>query len=126
MTHPASNDSAQQPWLIVEDEAIVGMMVEDALASLGVQIVGPLARVSQALPIARDRTLAGAVLDINIAGTLVYPVADALLARGIPFMFLTGYGEADLPRHLQHAPLLTKPFIVDELCKAVRKLMQRP
>jgi CheY-like chemotaxis protein len=84
-----------------------------------------VARVPQALALIEAQALAGAVLDVNLAGTPVYPVADALLARDIPFLFVTGYGEAGRPAHLQHVRVLTKPFIADDLCSAVRALTRQ-
>jgi CheY-like chemotaxis protein len=118
----ASADQKNAPWLIVEDESVIGMLIEDALAELGLATLGPITRVDAALPFARERPLAGAVLDINLAGTVVFPVAEALLARGIPFLFITGYGEAGRPRHLAHARVLAKPFMVEDLHKAVQAL----
>jgi DNA-binding response OmpR family regulator len=118
----ASADQEKAPWLIVEDESVIGMLIEDALAELGLATLGPITRIDAALKLARERLLAGAILDINLAGTVVFPVAEALLARGIPFLFVTGYGEAGRPRHLAHARVLAKPFMVEDLHKAVRAL----
>jgi DNA-binding response OmpR family regulator len=118
----ASVDQKNAPWLIVEDESVIGLLIEDALVELGLATIGPITRVDAALSLARERPLAGAVLDINLAGTAVFPVAEALLARGIPFLFITGYGEAGRPRHLAHARVLAKPFMVEDLHKAVQAL----
>jgi CheY-like chemotaxis protein len=115
------------PWLIVEDESVIGMLIEDALADVGLTTIGPISRVPEALALIERQPLAGAVLDVNIAGTPVYPVADALLARKIPFLFVTGYGEAGRPAHLKNVRVLTKPFIAGDLCNAVLALSrQRP
>jgi CheY-like chemotaxis protein len=110
------------PWLIVEDESVIGMLIEDALADIGLTTIGPVSRVPDALALAQRQDLAGAVLDVNLAGTPVYPVAEALLVRQIPFLFVTGYGEAGRPAHLQHVRVLTKPFIAGDLCNAVLAL----
>ncbi len=120
-----NEDQKKAAWLIVEDESVIGMLIEDALAELGLATIGPITRVDAALPLARERPLAGAVLDINLAGTVVYPVAEILLARGIPFLFVTGYGEAGRPRHLAHARVLAKPFMIEDLHKAVQALRAR-
>jgi DNA-binding response OmpR family regulator len=122
MSATASEDQKVAPWLIVEDESVIGMLIEDALAELGLATLGPITRVDAALPLARECPLAGAILDINLAGTVVFPVAEALLARGIPFLFVTGYGEAGRPRHLAHARVLAKPFMIEDLHKAVQAL----
>jgi DNA-binding response OmpR family regulator len=122
---PLGADLKAAPWLIVEDESVIGMLIEDALAELGLATLGPITRVEKALPLARERPLAGAVLDVNLAGTVVYPVAEALLARRIPFLFVTGYGEAGRPPHLTHARVLAKPFMVEDLHRAVLALRER-
>lgn len=114
--------SEAAPWLIVEDESVVGMLIEDALRELGLTTIGPIARVDQALAAVQRTALAGAVLDVNLAGTLIYPVAEALLARRTPFVFVTGYGEAGRPPHLANIRVLPKPFMVEDLQKVVRAL----
>src|SRR5512134_2155638 len=78
--------------LCVEDEALVSMLVEDMLSDLGVEIVGPVATLEEALAYAREADIDAAVLDINVGGLLTYPVAEILQARGVPIIFSTGYG----------------------------------
>src|SRR5215203_5732802 len=73
--------------LLVEDEMLVAMMMKDMLTDLGFSVVGPFSRTAEALPAATDSELEAAVLDINLNGELVYPVADALVARGVPVVF---------------------------------------
>src|SRR4051794_22900016 len=78
--------------LVVEDEMIVAWLLQDMLADLGCAVVGPAARVSQALAMIDAEAIDAAVLDVNLNGQKSYPVADALAARGMPFVFSTGYG----------------------------------
>jgi two-component sensor histidine kinase/DNA-binding response OmpR family regulator len=95
--------------LLVEDEALVAMVMRDLLMELGFCVVGPFSRTAEAAAAARDGPVAAAVLDINLDGELVYPVADLLAARGIPFVFVTGYGAESIEPRFAHIPVLQKP-----------------
>jgi CheY-like chemotaxis protein len=77
--------------LLVEDEALVAMMVQECLAEFGYQVIGPICTASEAVAKAKDGRFEAAVLDINLGDGAVYPVADILAARGVPFVFVTGY-----------------------------------
>jgi DNA-binding response OmpR family regulator len=77
--------------LVVEDEILVALLVEDMLADAGCVVVGPFSRVPQALAAAKTEPIDIALLDVNVAGEMVFPVAHALEERGIPFLFVTGY-----------------------------------
>ena len=96
--------------LIVEDEILIAISLEAALSSGGFEPVGPYGQVEQAVTVAERESLDGAVLDVNLGGTKVFPVADALAARNIPFLFLTGYSTGQLPPQYQDATVLSKPF----------------
>ena len=108
--------------MIVEDEALVAMMVEDLLGDLGCEVAGSFGAVGEAL-IWLDGSQAdldGAVLDVNIGGEMVFPVADALRLLGVPFVFATGYG--DLPRRgFEDIRVLSKPVILGQLRQAVEE-----
>ena len=106
--------------LVVEDEALISMMLEDYLLEIGCRVVGTAARVEEALEMARVVSRDVAVLDVNLAGKVSYPVAEILRARNIPFLFATGYGTAGLPVELRGSPVLSKPFLLDQLEKALR------
>lgn len=108
--------------LLVEDEMLVAMMIEDILLDAGHVLIGPLAHVDKALEAARHETLDLAILDVNINGGPVYPVAEALAARGIPFAFASGYGAGGLDQKWQKQPTLQKPFNRDDLHGMVRRL----
>ena len=100
--------------MIVEDEALVALMVEDLLTDFGCQISGSFGAVDEALAYLTEAAtpppaLDGAVLDVNIGGTMVFPVAERLRAAGIPFVFATGYGA--LPRKgFEEVLVLNKPI----------------
>lgn len=98
--------------LLVEDELLVAMMVEDMLIDLGCVVVDVAGTLSQGLALVADTALAleGAVLDVNLGGENVYPIAEVLAARGIPFIFATGYGIAGIAAAFSHVPALAKPY----------------
>jgi CheY-like chemotaxis protein len=98
-------------FLVVEDEYLIAADLTASLELLGVEVVGPAASVDEALVlVANDRgRLDGAVLDINLRNERVYPVADLLAARGVPFAFTTGYDDVVIPRAYACAPRWEKP-----------------
>lgn len=108
--------------LIVEDEAIVAMLIEDFLEDLGCTIIGPIAEVGPAIEAIRQEHIDCAVLDVNLAGAKSYPIADALKERALPFIFTTGYGEAGLESAYQGHPVLQKPFTVRTFARALSDL----
>ena len=96
--------------LVEEDELLVAMLVEDMLSDAGCVVVCPFARVTAALSAARSEAVDVALLDVNVAGEMVFPVAHMLEERGIPFRFVTGYGQAVLPLNRPHWTACAKPF----------------
>jgi DNA-binding response OmpR family regulator len=108
--------------LVVEDEMLIAMIIEDAVQDSGGEIVGPVATLEKALKLAEEEEFDAAILDVTIRGGKVYPVAELLLARGIPFVFASGYGDWALPAELRDKPRLTKPFTAAALEEQVRSL----
>jgi len=97
--------------LVVEDELMIAMLFESILdASAECTVIGPFARVKLALEAARNEPLDAALLDIHLAGEPVFPVADVLAERRVPFAFVTGYSKDVLPPLYRERPLLQKPF----------------
>lgn len=105
--------------LLVEDEFLVALLVEEALRDLGCEVVGPIDDVDGALAVARDERLDGALLDVNLNGRLVYPVAEVLQERGIPFAFTTGYAGIDLPLKYRAMLRVQKPATLARLTQVV-------
>jgi CheY-like chemotaxis protein len=101
--------------LIVEDELMIRMLLEDMLADLGYQMVAAAARIEDAVTLARDADIDVAILDVNLNGHSVSPVAEILETRGLPFVFATGYGENGLPERYRDRPTLQKPFQQESL-----------
>jgi CheY-like chemotaxis protein len=95
--------------LLVEDEILVAMMMRDILADLGFSVVGPFSRLSDAMVAAVHDEIDGGIIDINLGGEFVYPVADVLLARSIPFVFVTGYGVESVEARFRAVPIIKKP-----------------
>jgi CheY-like chemotaxis protein len=109
--------------LVVEDEMMVAWLLEDMLADFGCAVVGPAAGVNQALAMLDAEAFDAAVLDVNLKGQKSYPVADALAARGVPFVFSTGYNKDILPNSYQSFPVLQKPFDRLKLGDTLAKLL---
>jgi CheY-like chemotaxis protein len=101
--------------LVVEDEYMLADALADGLTALGVQVVGPVGGLEEALALAAKSELDGAILDINLGGETVFPLADALAARGVPYVFATGYGRDSIPEPYRGAPILSKPVDVAAL-----------
>lgn len=113
--------------LVVEDEALATMMLEAMLAEVGCEIAAVAATVAEALAgIGACERISAAILDVNLNGEKVFPVANALLRRDIPFVFSTGYGPADLARRYPRAGLLFKPYDLDDLSQALDDLEVGP
>ncbi len=106
-TEPSSPVS--EKVLLVEDEAPVAMMMAGSLRELGFAVLGPFARVAEAAAAARRDEVERAVLDVNLGGEFVYPVADVLAERGVPFIFVTGYGPDRIDGRFASVPVLQKP-----------------
>ena len=113
--------------LVVEDEVLVSMVIEDMLASFGCEVVGPAGNVGEALTLIEAAPVDGALLDVNLGGErLGFAVADALVARGIPFLFVSGYGKSILKSPHLDAAVLPKPFDEATLRAAVEDMLHAP
>lgn len=110
--------------LVVEDESLVAMLLETILEDMGCTPVGPAANIDEGLALATDgERLDAALLDVNVAGRQVFPVAEALKARGVPFVFSTGYGEGGLPEEWRGQATIQKPFTEAAVRDALMKAM---
>jgi CheY-like chemotaxis protein len=107
--------------LLVEDEGLIAIMLEDMLEDMGCEVVKSLAAVAPTLAwLEAGGEADAALLDVNLGGEEVFPVAEALSARGVPFAFTTGYGETHDPR-FRTAPLLSKPIKQSRLEAVIRR-----
>lgn len=114
-------DAAKRVF-IVEDEFMLVMLMEELLPTLGYEVAGTAASVDQALEQLQALQIDLAVVDVNLAGTESFPVADALRERGTPFLFTTGYGQQGLPPRFADAPVLAKPFRRNDIEAALARL----
>ncbi|MDO7895924.1 response regulator [Pseudomonas citrulli] len=101
--------------LVVEDEGAIAMLIEEMLEDLGCTVVASVGRLATALETARSVEVDLAILDVNLAGERVFPVAERLRARKIPFLFSTGYGASGVSPEFAGFPVLHKPFSAAEL-----------
>ncbi|MBV8393955.1 MAG: response regulator [Alphaproteobacteria bacterium] len=108
--------------LIVEDEVLVAMLLEEMLLDLGHAVGAVSSHLDEAVALAAQETFDFAVLDINLNGKKSFPVADVLAARGVPFLFATGYGARALMAPWLDRPILQKPYSLDELRRALGKV----
>ena len=109
--------------LIAEDEFLVALSLEEDLRRHGCEIIGPFSKLGDARQAAEVEELDVALLDVNMNGEMAYPVADALSARGIAFIFLSGYGAMTFPEQYRAAPRVPKPYDPSILIKEIRKLL---
>ncbi len=111
--------------LIVEDELLVAMTLAETLQILGCDILGPIPRLAKALETARSEPFTLALLDINLAGEAVYPVADVLTERGLPFAFMSGYARSSLPERFTGCATLNKPYRLRDLQNILNKMLEQ-
>ena len=110
--------------LVVEDEYFVAIMLEEMLESAGCIVMGPIPRLQEALDAVDHQDYDVALLDVNLAGERIDPVADALSERDVPFMFVTGYGENALPSKYAERPHIGKPFRMAELLGMLSSILK--
>lgn len=106
--------------MVVEDELLIAMMLEAALEDEHCVLIGPYARVTPALAAARTIEIDFALLDVNVAGEKIYPVAEQLEQRGIPFLLLSGYGQHAVPAG-RNWHCCSKPFALSDLLERIEQ-----
>ena len=111
--------------MLVEDEALIRMMIAGMIEELGHTVVAEAANIGDALKLARTAGFQLAVLDINIAGDRIDPVAEIINQRHLPFVFASGYGAAGMPEKFRDRPILQKPFVIERLQQAMETALKR-
>jgi CheY-like chemotaxis protein len=120
---PDAAAPAAKRILVVEDELMIRMLLEDMLGELGYTVAAEAARIDEALEAAKTADFDVAILDVNLNGQTIAPVAEVLAARGTPFVFATGYGERGLPEAYRDRPTLKKPFQMDGLSRMLESAL---
>jgi CheY-like chemotaxis protein len=115
--------SARPRVLVVEDEYLIRTLLEDMLDEIGCDMAASVGTIAEASEAALNGDFQAAILDVNLDGQEIYPVADILAARGLPFVFVTGYGEHTLPRLYRDRPALPKPFQAEQLEATLAELL---
>ncbi|HEY3677970.1 MAG TPA: response regulator [Bradyrhizobium sp.] len=111
---------------LVEDEVMIRMMVADMLEELGFSVAAEAGEIGEAMKLAQSAEFDIAILDVNVNGKVISPVADAIKARNRPFIFATGYGSSGLPEEYRDRPALQKPFQLETLAKMIDSALARP
>jgi DNA-binding NtrC family response regulator len=105
--------------LVVEDEMMIRMLLEGMLTELGHTMAGEAGSVEEAVILAKDADFDVALLDVNLNGKPINPVVEVLIARGLPFVFASGYGQHGVPEAYRSSPTLQKPFQAEALAEAL-------
>jgi CheY-like chemotaxis protein len=114
--------STARKVLVVDDEALIAMLIEDMLSDLGCDVVGPAYRLNEALELARASEIDCAILDLNLEGKPTYPVAAVLRERNIPFVFASGYAMSQSNPEFNQVPVLQKPFNAGDIAAAIESM----
>jgi DNA-binding response OmpR family regulator len=109
--------------LIVEDDVLLGMAIGVCVEDAGYEVAGLARSVDAALTTLDRETVDAALLDVNLEGELVYPVANALAERGVPFVFVTAHPLKDIPETHRHRPVVPKPYYEAALCAALASVL---
>lgn len=110
--------------LVMEDDGLLAMMMSEMLGRLGYEVVGPCRTVDDALARIQSEAIDVALLDVNLGnGETSYPAAELLGQRGVPFVFLTGYGEGSIDEAFKGRPIMSKPFSFALLSELLQELV---
>jgi CheY-like chemotaxis protein len=108
---------------LVEDEALIRLMLADMMGELGHVVVAEASNVEIAQRLAETADFDLAILDINVAGSAIWPIAETIERRGLPFLFMSGYGSDSLPEAFRDRPVLNKPCTIQKLKQAIDRLL---
>ena len=117
---PEAKPTGNMRVLIVEDELMIRMLLEGMLEDIGHSVAGQAGDIDEALVLAKKAEFDVALLDVNLNGKPITPVVDILVARGLPFVFASGYGQRGVPDAFGKSPVLQKPFQVETLAVALQ------
>jgi CheY-like chemotaxis protein len=118
------SNGSRKRVMLVEDEALVGMMMRDMLLDMGFFVVGPFCSVAEARGGVDTQQFDCAILDLNLRGEMVFPIAAVLEQRGKPFAFVTGYGPENIDKHFAHVAVMQKPIAREMLEIMLGRLLE--
>ena len=121
---PLAGESAR--LLLVEDELVVGVFMQELLETLGYRSTDPIGRLSDAIAMVARERFDGAILDMNLHGEIVYPLAELLTEQGVPFIFVTGYAPRSVDPRFTAVPILQKPVLQDDLAGVLLTTLRPP
>ncbi len=119
---PASNGASGRRILVVEDELMIRMLLDGMLEDLGYTMTAQAGAIDEAVALAKHADVDAAILDVNLNGQPITPVVEVLIARGVTFVFATGYGQRGVPEPYRNNPTLQKPFQSDALEQALKAI----
>jgi CheY-like chemotaxis protein len=116
----------QAAIFLLEDEALIRMMIAGMLEELGHSVVAEAGNIHDGERLAQTAAFDLALLDINVGGDNIVPVAEIVEKRGLPSLFITGYAESGLPEPFREWPILRKPFAITKLGDAIKAVLDQP
>ena len=119
----SNSKSGRVSVFLVEDESLIRMMMVDMVEELGHTVVAEAANIQDASELAQTAEFEIAILDINLGGERIDPVAEILAGRHLPFIFASGYGAVAAPEKFRHKPVLQKPFHLEWLGKTIEDVL---
>ena len=125
MSDVETQQSAAASIFLVEDDALIRMMLRDMIEELGHRVVAETGNIQEALALAQTAIFDLALLDVNVAGQSISPVAEIIGKRGLPFVFVTGYGRGGQPEAFSERPTLHKPLLMAQLGEAINSILGR-
>ncbi len=114
-----TDEMAGKRVLVVEDELMIRMLLEGMLTDLGHTVAAEAGAIEEAMTLAKQGEFDIALLDVNLNGKPITPVVEILIARGVPFVFASGYGQSGVPEPYRGSPTLQKPFQLEALAQAI-------
>jgi len=123
VTPANTGGGANSRLLLVEDEMVVGMFMQELLETIGYRPTDPVGRLSEAMEMATKERFDGAILDMNLNGEIVYPLADLLTQQCVPFVFVTGYAPRSVDPRFTDVPILQKPVLQEDLAEMLQNIL---
>jgi CheY-like chemotaxis protein len=122
MKTTSPQEAGSSRLLLVEDEMVVGMFMQELLQTIGYRSTDPIGRLSDAMAMAATERFDGAILDMNLNGEIIYPLAELLTEQSVPFVFVTGYAPHSVDPRFTAVPILQKPVLQEDLADILQTI----